>query len=288
MEEQPDLDTLIARVAEYSASADSQGLRRAYEFAEQAHAGQERLTGDPFISHPLGVANILAEIQADQVAIAAALLHDTVEDTKVSIEDIQEQFGESIAHLVAGVTKLTRLDFSSRQDQQAQNLRKMFLAMADDIRVILIKLADRLHNMRTLEPLEPEDRQRNAHETLHIFAPLAHRLGISQINWELEDLSLKYLEPTAYWDIVEKLGRSREARVAQLDSVQRQLQEALDEAEVPAEIGGRPKHLYSIYRKMEQQQIDFGQIADLTALRVITDTAADGDSDPHRADAPAS
>ncbi len=247
-------------------------LRRAYEFAEQAHAGQKRLTGDPYITHPLAVANILIEIQADPVAVAAALLHDTVEDTKVSIEDIQEQFGERIAHLVAGVTKLTRLDFSSRQDQQAQNLRKMFLAMADDIGVILIKLADRLHNMRTLEPLAAEDRQRNARETLHIFAPLAHRLGISRINWELEDLSLKYLEPTAYWDIVEKLGQSREARVAQLNSVQRQLQEALDEAEVPAEIEGRAKHIYSIYEKMKEQQIDFGQIADLTALRVITDT----------------
>jgi len=187
MKEQPNIDTLIKRVAEYSASGDGERLWRAYGFAEKAHAGQERLTGDPYISHPLAVANILAEIQADPMAIAAALLHDTVEDTDVSIEDIQEQFGERIAHLVAGVTKLTQLDFSSRQDrqdQQAQNLRKMFLAMADDIGVILIKLADRLHNMRTLEPLEPEDRQRNARETLHIFAPLAHRLGMSQINGE--------------------------------------------------------------------------------------------------------
>jgi len=188
------IDTTIERVTAYSPTADTEMLRRAYEFAEQAHAGQERLTGDPYISHPLAVANILAEIQADPVAIAAALLHDTVEDTNVSIEDIQEQFGERVAHLVAGVTKLTQLDFSSRQDKQAQNLRKMFLAMADDIGVILIKIADRLHNMRTLEPLEP------------------------------------------------------------------------------AEIEGRAKHIYSIYRKMEQQQIDFGQIADLTALRVITDT----------------
>jgi len=267
-----DIDTTIERVTAYSLGADTEMLRRAYEFAEKAHAGQERLTGDPYISHPLAVANILAEIQADPVAVAAALLHDTVEDTGVAIADIEQQFGERVAHLVAGVTKLTQLDFSSRQDKQAQNLRKMFLAMADDIGVILIKLADRLHNMRTLEPLEAEDRQRSARETLHIFAPLAHRLGISQINWELEDLALKHLEGEAYWDIVEKLGQSREARVAQLNSVQHQLQEALDEAGVPAEIEGRAKHIYSIYEKMKEQQIDFGQIADLTALRVITDT----------------
>jgi len=272
MEERVEIGTLMERVAVYSPEADTEMLRRAYEFAEKAHAGQKRLTGDPYITHPLAVADILAKIQADPVAVAAALLHDTVEDTGVSIEDIQEQFGERIAHLVAGVTKLTRLDFSSRQDQQAHNLRKMFLAMADDIGVILIKLADRLHNMRTLDPLPAQDRQRNARETLHIFAPLAHRLGISQINWELEDLALKYLEPAAYWDIVEKLGRSREARVAQLELVQRELQEALDEAELPARIEGRAKHIYSIYRKMEQQRVDFGQIADLTALRVITDT----------------
>ncbi len=272
MEEQRDLDTLIERVTAYSPTADAAMLRRAYEFAAKAHAGQERLTGDPFISHPLAVANILAEIQADPVAVAAALLHDTVEDTGVAIADIEQQFGERVAHLVAGVTKLTQLDFSSRQEQQAQNLRKMFLAMADDIGVILIKLADRLHNMRTLEPLEAEVRQRNARETLHIFAPLAHRLGMSQINWELEDLSLKYLEPAAYWDIVEKLGQSREARVAQLGSVQGQFEEALSEAGIPARVQGRAKHIYSIYEKMKEQQIDFGQIADLTALRVITDT----------------
>jgi len=267
-----DIDTTIERVTEYWPEADTAMLRRAYEFAAKAHEGQKRLTGDPYISHPLAVANILAEIQADPASIAAALLHDTIEDTSIVIEDIQAEFGDQIAHLVEGVTKLTQLDFSSRQEQQALNLRKMFLAMADDIRVIMIKLADRLHNMQTLEPLAPEDQERNALETLHIFAPIAHRLGIWRIKWALEDQALKYLEHDAYFDIVEKLGQTREARMAQLESARQELEDALKDADVTALVQGRAKHIYSIYTKMKEQQIDFGQIADLMALRVITDS----------------
>ncbi len=267
-----DIDGTIQRVTDYWPEADAEMLRRAYEFAAQAHQGQKRLTGDPYISHPLAVADILVEVQADPDSIAAALLHDTVEDTNIAIEDVQAEFGEQIADLVEGVTTLTHLDFSSRQEQQALNLRKMFLAMADDIRVIIIKLADRLHNMRTLEPLAPEDQQRIALETQHIFAPIAHRLGIWRIKWELEDQALKYLEPEAYFDIVEKLGQTREARLAQLESAWQELEEALEEAGVSARVQGRAKHIYSIFRKMEEQQIDFGQIADLMALRVITET----------------
>ncbi len=270
-----DIDTIIDSVSGYWSAVDRDTLMDAYQFAAQAHQGQQRLTGEPYITHPLQVANILVMLQADPTAVAAALLHDTLEDTDTNLEEITQRFGPEIGRLVQGVTKLRKLDFSTRQQQQARNLRKMFLAMADDIRVILIKLADRLHNMRTLSPLPPEKQQATATETLHIFAPLAHRLGIWRLKWELEDRALKYLEPDTYWQIVESLGQTREQREAQLEAARHRLEEALHHDGVSAQVEGRAKHIYSIYEKMRHQHIDFSQIADLMALRVITETVSD-------------
>lgn len=270
-----DIETIIDVVSGYWAPLDCQMLRDAYEFAQEAHEGQQRLTGDPYITHPLEVANILVMLQADPTAVVAGLLHDTVEDTDVGLEQISARFGPEIAQLVEGVTKLRRLDFSSHQQEQARNLRKMFLAMSDDIRVILIKLADRLHNMRTLAPLAPEKQQATATETLYIFAPLAHRLGIWRLKWELEDLALKHLDADTYWQIVEDLGQTREQRERQLEAARSQLEQQLHSAGISGQVKGRAKHIYSIYTKMRQQQIDFSQIADLMALRVITNDVSD-------------
>ncbi len=270
-----DIETIIKTVSNYWAAEQVEQLRDAYEFARQAHDGQQRLTGDPYITHPLEVANILVMLQADPAAVAAGLLHDTVEDTDIVPQQISERFGDEIAQLVEGVTKLRRLDLSSHQQEQARNLRKMFLAMADDIRVILIKLADRLHNMGTLAPLSPEKQQATATETLHIFAPLAHRLGIWRLKWELEDLALKYLDPDKYWQIVADLGQTREQRESQLEAARCHLEQQLHSVGISGRVEGRAKHIYSIYTKIHQQQIDFSQIADLMALRVITNDVGD-------------
>lgn len=268
-------DSLEKQILSYSPSADINIVRKAYEFAKEAHGEQRRVSGELFISHPLGVAKILADLELDVPAIAAGLLHDVVEDTSCTIEDIEKNFGSEIATLVDGVTKLGKLEYKTKEEQQAENLRKMFFAMAKDIRIILIKLADRLHNMRTLKSM-PEDKQKEkAMETLEIFAPLAHRLGISAIKWELEDLAFRYLEPEKYYELVEKVAKKRQEREKHINEMIAILKEKLSAAGIEADIQGRPKHFYSIYKKMKDQNKTFEQIYDLTAVRVIVDTVKD-------------
>jgi GTP pyrophosphokinase len=266
---------LEKKVLEYSPGADTGLLRRAWEFAAQAHAGQQRISGKPYIEHPLAVGGLLAELQLDLPTVAAGLLHDVVEDCAVTSQEVQERFGGEVAGLVEGVTKLGRLSFRSREEEQGENLRKMFLAMAKDIRVILIKLADRLHNMRTLRHLAPERQLQIAQETLEIYAPLAHRLGIFRMKWELEDLSFRYLEPERYRELVKKVAARRREREAYIEQIITTLRESLAGAGIAAEIQGRPKHFYSIYRKMWSQGKAFDQIYDLMAVRVVVATVQD-------------
>lgn len=271
-----DVHSLIAHVKSYNPSAESEELvERAYEFAKKAHEGQHRISGELYIFHPLEVAMILADLELDTTTIAAGLLHDVVEDTPFTLEDITREFGEEIALLVDGVTKLGKLEFKTKEEQQAENLRKMFLAMAKDIRVILIKLADRLHNMRTLKYLPQEKQKEIARETLDIFAPLAHRLGIYKIKWELEDLSFRFLEPEHYYELVEKVAKKRREREEHINKMIAILGERLAAAGIKAEIQGRPKHFYSIYKKMKEQNKSFEQIYDLTAVRVIVSSVRD-------------
>jgi GTP pyrophosphokinase len=271
-----DLSEVLRRVARYCSGEDVARVQSAYDFAAQAHASSPpRRTGHPYISHPLAVAEILTEIEADPTTVIAGLLHDTIEDTDVTIEQIEEQFGEPVAKLVDGVTKLSRLSFHTREERQAGNLRKMFLAMAQDIRVILIKFADRLHNMRTLYALPEEKRRITAEETLQIFAPLAHRLGIWRFKWELEDLSLRYLDPGQYYTIAQLLGRGRKEREHKIEAVRKAVQGRLTQEGIVATVQGRAKHIYSIAQKMRLQNISFDEISDLDAIRIITDTVAD-------------
>lgn len=269
------LEKLIALVLEANPNANVKLVREAYAFAAQAHEGQTRESGEAYIRHPLEVAVILAEMELDVESIAAALLHDVVEDTAVTRDGLEQHFGKEIATLVDGVTKLSRIPTRSREQQQAESLRKMFLAMADDLRVILIKLADRLHNMRTLRHLEEGHQKRIARETLEIYAPLAHRLGMSALKWELEDLSFRYLEPEAYYRMVQKVARKRKEREAYVAEVIDALRDRLQAINIEAEVHGRPKHLYSIWNKMKAQQKDFEEIFDLLAVRVIVDTVKD-------------
>ena len=267
--------TLREAIIEHIPTGDLLLVDEAYEFSRKAHRGQVRVSGEDFVNHPVEVALILAELEIDIVTIIAALLHDVVEDTDVTLGDIETEFGPEIAKLVDGVTKLSKLEGRSREEEQAENLRKMFLAMAQDIRVVLIKLADRLHNMRTLEHLSPESRRRIAQETLDVFAPLAHRLGIFRIKWELEDLALRYLEPEKYSELVELVAKERDEREAYIRRVGLILEKRLKEAGIEAEIFGRPKNYYSIYRKMYEQGRSFEDIYDLLALRVIVNTVKD-------------
>ncbi len=269
------IEAITQRVSGYWPGVDRQMLVGAYDFASRMHEGQKRLSGEPYIIHPVEVGNLLAVVESDPYAVAAGLLHDTIEDTPATAEDIQERFGDEVTALVEGVTKLAKLDFASREEEQARNLRKMFLAMADDLRVIVIKLGDRLHNMRTLDVLPPDKRLTTASETLHIFAPLAHRLGVWRIKWELEDLSLKWLEPGKYSEIAQAVGMSREERERLVGRAIAQLEDRLQEAGIAGRVQGRPKHLFSIYNKMRQQQVDFSQISDLNALRVIVGSVPD-------------
>ena len=250
-------------------------LERAYIVAQQAHGDQVRSSGEPYMIHPEHVASILMEMGLDAPTIAAALLHDTVEDTTVTLEQIEEQFGADIAMLVDGVTKLTRLEGTTKEEQQAESLRKMFLAMARDIRVVLIKLADRLHNMRTLQYRPPEKQRATARETLEIYAPLAHRLGIYRIKWELEDLSLFYLDREGYEELAKKINMEQAARMQMVQRVMDDLRDRLTEMHISGEVEGRPKHIYSIYKKMHQQNKLFEQIYDLYAVRVIVPTEKD-------------
>jgi len=269
------LEQIEAHVQEYNPGADLSGLADAYEFAVEAHEGQTRKSGEPFVRHPLEVCLILAELHLDTATLMAALLHDVVEDSGVPLSVIRERFGDEVADLVDGVTKLGKIKFASLAEQQSQNMRKMLIAMAKDIRVILIKLADRLHNMRTLAALPEERRREKAIETMEIYAPLAHRLGISSIKWELEDLAFYYLEPHKFHQVARMVAESREAREAYLTQVVDQLQTELRTIGIEADIKGRPKHLYSIYQKMAWKGKDFNEIYDLIALRVIVDSVKD-------------
>ncbi len=250
-------------------------VQRAYERAAVAHTGQRRLSGEDYVQHPLEVASILADLTLDGSSIAAALLHDTVEDTPLTLDEIRKEFGPDVAHLVEGVTKLSRISFRSAQQIQAENIRKMLLAMAEDLRVVLIKLADRLHNMRTLDPLPEVKRRRIAKETLDIYAPLAHRLGIGQVKWELEDLAFRHLEPEAYAEVVSRVARKRQERERLVSDLREILGRELEKIDMPAEITGRPKHMYSIHQKMSRDEKDFSQIYDLLAIRVLVDSVKD-------------
>lgn len=256
-------------------SPEAEQIAKAIEFARQAHAGQSRASGAPYIEHPLAVASILADLRMDVPTIIAALLHDVVEDTPYTLEDIEERFGSEVAQLVDGVTKLDRLEVRTREEEQAENLRKMLLAMAKDIRVILIKLADRLHNMRTLKHLAADRVQRIAKETMEIYAPLAHRLGIYRIKWELEDLAFQHLQPEAFQMMKELVAKKRKEREAAVEAVTQELTRRLEQMGMVAELSGRAKHLYSIYQKMYKQGKDFSQIYDLVAVRVMVETVKD-------------
>ena len=270
------LEKMLARVQKQHPGDSYLLVKKAYEFAEKAHAGQIRKSGEPYFIHPASVASILTDLMIDAPTIAAGFLHDTVEDCRcVSLEAIRKEFGEEVALLVDGVTKLDKLDFTDREEQKAESLRKMILAMSKDIRVVIIKLADRLHNMRTLR-FQPEDRQKAiASETLDIFAPLAHRLGMNAIKQELEDLSFKYINPDAYHEIAQKVGLRRAEREENIRMVIGELSEKLDAQGIRYEMDGRPKHLYSIYKKMSEQNKTFDQIYDLIAVRVIVETVQD-------------
>jgi GTP diphosphokinase / guanosine-3',5'-bis(diphosphate) 3'-diphosphatase len=265
---------LIERVRRYEPSADPEWLTRVYELATAAHQGQRRASGESYIEHPLAVAGILAELEVDHQTIAAALLHDVVEDTSITSEQVSAQFGDEVARLVDGVTKLTRIPYQSKEDAQVENLRKMFLAMAKDIRVIIIKLADRLHNMRTLGSLTAAKQQAIARETLDIYAPIAHRLGIWKIKWEIEDECLRYLDASSYAEIVELVAKTRREREADVEKAIARLRDEFKELKINAEIQGRPKHFYSIYSKISTGR-DFSTIYDLTAIRIIVDTVKD-------------
>lgn len=265
----------IKKIGENKSENDRARVQAAYEFAAAAHQGQKRDSGEDYIQHPVEVAAIVYDLGMDTTSIEAALLHDVVEDTDIDIEKIKKLFGSEVALLVDGVTKLSRLAFQSKQEQQMENLRKMFLAMTQDLRVIIIKLADRLHNMRTLKHL-PEEKQRSiAKETLEIYAPLTHRLGMWKVKWELEDLALRYLEPEAYYELVNKIAKKRQEREGFIEEVKEALQRALAEIEIKAEVQGRPKHFFSIYEKMQEQGKDFSEIFDLMGLRVIVATVQD-------------
>ena len=248
---------------------------KAFELADKAHEGQLRASGEPYIMHPLAVAEILAHLQIDHITLMAALMHDVVEDTSYSKEDLENMFGSEVAFLVDGVTKLNQFQYETKEDRQMENYRKMILAMAKDVRVVVIKLGDRLHNMRTLKHMRSDKQKRIAKETLEIFAPLAHRLGIFNVKWELEDLSFRYLEPEKYYDLVDQMKQKRQAREDIVNDTMSQLTKALGEAHIKADIKGRPKHFYSIYKKMKKDNRDLSQIYDLLAVRVIVDTIPD-------------
>ena len=266
---------LMKKLRENRPNDDLELVKKAYDFSQKHHAGQSRASGEPYLVHPLEVANVLADMKMDPVAIAAGLLHDSVEDTSVTTVEIRQEFGEQVAHIVEGVTKISKIDFSSSEEAQAENLRKMMLAMVDDIRVILIKLADRLHNMRTLEHLAPERQQKIARETLDIYAPIAHRLGMGKIRGELEDLGFRYVDPIGYEQVqaaVESRRKKGEAFMARVEGV---LRDGLKEAGITARVESRVKRLFSIHKKLLRQRISVDQVYDLFAMRVITNSVQD-------------
>jgi len=267
-----DIDQLLDRVKSYNAEADLNIVRKAYEFSAKVHEGQRRRSGEPYLQHPIAVAGVLTFLRTDVTAIVAALLHDTLEDTVATPEELESEFGKDVVHLVDGVTKIGKITFKSHEEKQAENFRKMLLSMADDIRVVLIKLADRLHNMRTLEHLGQAKRHAIAEETLEIYAPLANRLGIGWIKNELEDLCLKHLKPDVYEVLRTRVAKRDEDRQQYIQEVIELVTKALQEHGLPGQVYGRPKHLYGIYQKMNKQSISFEEVYDLTALRIVTDT----------------
>jgi GTP pyrophosphokinase len=269
------LQTLLEELARYQPGADLALLERAYRFSEACHQGQQRASGEPYVSHPLEVARLLVEFKMDALTVTAGLLHDVLEDTRATKQELEREFGREVAELVDGVTKLSKLAFSSREERQAENFRKMVVAMARDLRVLLIKLADRLHNMRTLQYLPPDRARAVARETLDIYAPLAHRLGMAKVKAELEDLALRTLHPEDYLDLQRRVAKRRLEREAEINQVIAILEQKLREVGIEAQIRGRPKHFYSIWKKMHEQGREFDEIYDLTAVRVITNTVRD-------------
>src|SRR3954468_13013602 len=266
---------LIDRVRAYQPAADSDLIKRAYDYSSKAHTGQMRKSGDPYFIHPASVAGIITELRLDTASICAGLLHDVVEDTLATTTDIEREFGQEVAFLVDGVTKLSQINFTSKEDRQAENFRKMVVAMARDIRVLLVKLCDRLDNMRTLEHMSADSQERIARETMDIYAPLANRLGIARFKGELEDLSFKYLDPQAYQDLSAKVNKTKRERDRYITDVTKTLSSRLAEQGFPADVHGRAKHLYSIYRKMKTQECDFEQVYDVIAFRIIVESVAD-------------
>ena len=266
------IDQLLDRLQDYQPDADLGMVRKAYEFSARAHEGQMRRSGEPYVKHPVAVAGVLTSLKTDITAVVAALLHDTLEDTVATADELQREFGKEVVQLVDGVTKIGKITFKSSEEKQAENFRKMVLSMADDIRVVIIKLADRLHNMRTLEHLSEKKRQEIAQETLEIYAPLANRIGIGWVKNELEDLCLKHLKPDVYETLRVCVAKRDEDRQQYIQEVRALVESALKENGLVGAVYGRPKHLYGIYQKMKKQSISFEEVYDLTALRIITDT----------------
>jgi guanosine-3',5'-bis(diphosphate) 3'-pyrophosphohydrolase len=266
---------LIKRMQAYRPTDDLELVKKAYDYSLHVHSGQSRASGEPYLVHPLEVALVLAEMKMDPVAVAAGLLHDSVEDTTVTIVDIRKEFGEQVAHIVEGVTKISKIDFATKEEQQAENLRKMMLAMVDDIRVVLIKLADRLHNMRTLEHLPADRQQKIAKETLEIYGPIAHRLGMGKIRGELEDLGFRYLDPIAYEQVKEAVESHRKVGEAFLSRVEGVVRDKLKEAGITAKVESRTKRFYSIHKKLVRQRINVDQVYDLYAMRIVTRSVQD-------------
>src|SRR3979409_2043055 len=266
---------LMKKLRENRPNEDLELVKKAYDFSQKHHAGQSRASGEPYLVHPLEVANVLADMKMDTVSVAAGLLHDSVEDTSVSKGEKRPEFGEQVAHIVEGVTKNRKIDFSSTEEAQAENLRKMMLAMVDDIRVIMIKLADRLHNMRTLEHLEPDRQQKIARETLDIYAPIAHRLGMGKIRGELEDLGFKHVDPIGYEQVRIAVESKRKEGEAFMSRVEGGLRDGRKEGGVTGRVESRVKRLYSIQKKLLRQRINVDQVYDLFAMRVITNSVQD-------------
>ncbi|MDD5594285.1 MAG: bifunctional (p)ppGpp synthetase/guanosine-3',5'-bis(diphosphate) 3'-pyrophosphohydrolase [Candidatus Margulisbacteria bacterium] len=269
------MKSLIEKINSYNPKADTAVVEKAYEFAAQVHRDHKRLSGDPYITHPLAVANILADLEQDSKTIAAALLHDVVEDGEVTTKQLAEKFGPEIAKMVEGVTKLSQFSFTGREERQAENFRKMFVAMGEDYRIIIIKLADRLHNMQTLQFLSPDKQIETAIETRDIFAPLAHRMGMWRLKWQLEDLAFLYLQPDRYEEIKQRVAESRGRREEFIENFIELLKSLLGKTSLKAEVNGRAKHFFSINQKMTDQNLEFGEIFDLTAVRVITESVKD-------------